>query len=117
MIIDQGAAGALIIAVTTATAAMLYRRLPAHASPPRRARLGPRVAFSRDGAETLPAPPHRLLDRVRNLLRRAASRDDRRDGGLGSALPRTLTQFAADDGDFTSDTPHGADHRWAMCGP
>jgi diguanylate cyclase (GGDEF)-like protein len=115
MIIDQGAAGVLIVAVTTATATMLYRGYLHMRRRHAALELVHEFVTGGTGAESIAEAAHQLLDRVRNLLRAGrvemtiAETTESTD-----SLPRTLTQFCADDGGFSVHSGTGQITDWAM---
>ena len=115
MIIDQGAAGVLIVAVTTATAAMLYRGYLHMRRRHAALELVHEFVTGGTGAESITEAAHQLLDRVRNLLR--AGRVEMtiaETADSADSLPRTLTQFCADDSGFSVHSGTGQITDWAM---
>ncbi len=115
MIVDQGAAGALIVAVTTATAAMLYRGYLHMRRRHAALELVHEFVTGGTGAESVTEAAHQLLDRVRNLLRAGRVEMTIADTADSTdSLPRTLTQFCADDSGFTVHGGTGQITDWAM---
>ncbi|HEY8302070.1 MAG TPA: EAL domain-containing protein [Jatrophihabitans sp.] len=101
MIIEHGAAGELIVAITTATAVMLYRGYLHTKRRHEALELVHEFVTGGAGTESVAEAAHQLLDRIRTLLRAARvemavceTADD------GDTLPHSLATFVADDGGF-----------------
>ena len=71
MMIDNGAAGTMIVAVTTVTAAMLYRGYLRTRSRHEALELVHDFVTGSTGTESVAEAAHQLLDRIRTLLRAA----------------------------------------------
>ncbi len=115
MIADQGAAGALIVVITAATAAMLYRGYLQTRRRHAALELVHEFVTGKPGAESAAGAAQQLLERIRGLLRAArvemSVAESPADAG---ALPRTLTRFVADDGGFAVHNDAGQTSDWAM---
>ena len=114
MIVDQGAAGVLIVVITTATAAMLYRGYLHTRRRHAALELVHEFVTGKTGSETIAEAAGQLLERVRSLLR--AGRVEMTVAKTPEAddeLPRTLALFVVDDTGFSAHTGSGQITDWA----
>jgi diguanylate cyclase (GGDEF)-like protein len=116
MIIEHGTAGVLVVAISTATAILLYRGY-LHAKGRHEAlELVHDFVTGSTGAERVEDAARQLLDRIRTLLRAArVEMTICADAAVGAEeLPRTMAGFVADDGGFTARDTVATVTDWAL---
>jgi diguanylate cyclase (GGDEF)-like protein len=115
MIVDQGAAGVLIVVITAATSALLYRGYLHTRRRHAALELVHEFVTDKTDSESVAAAAQQLLERVRTLLRAGRVEMTVAETAAGDdEVPQTLTQFVADDTGFSVHGGTGRITDWAV---